>query len=68
MLNNKSFKLPALEQIASAEEARDLAIDWQKFAAEQSLSYGELAQYALYFETLAEKFNLTAEFRENAII
>ena len=50
------------------EDARQEAIDWQYWASEQSLSYGELAEYADYFGKLARKFGLTEEFRENGII
>lgn len=50
------------------DEARQQAIDWQNWASEQSLSYGELAEYQSYFATLANKFNLTEEFQENGII
>ena len=42
--------------------------DWQNWASEQSLSYGELAKFQGYFETLAKKFDLTDEFIENGII
>ena len=62
------FKLPELAQVKSEDQARNLAIDWQTWAAEQSLSYGELAQFSLFFESIAKKFNLTAEFKENGII
>jgi len=50
------------------EEARQYAIDWQNWASEQSLSYGELAEWGEIFEKIGEKFNLTEEFKENGII
>lgn len=52
----------------TAEEARQLAIDWQTWSAEQSLSYGELAEWQAHFDKLAERFGLTEEFKENGII
>jgi hypothetical protein len=52
----------------TAEEARQQAIGWQHGLSEQSISYGELAEWQSYFETLAEKFDLTDEFKENGII
>lgn len=57
-----------LDQITTPDEAREIAIDWQAWASEQSLSYGELIDWAAYFEALGQKFNLTDEFRENGII
>lgn len=48
--------------------ARETAIAWQYAAAEQNLSYGELAEAADHFERLAKRFGLVREFRENGII
>jgi hypothetical protein len=56
------------DDIQTADEARQKAIDWQIWQQEESLSYGELAEWQGYFEMLAEKFNLTDEFKENGII
>lgn len=50
------------------EEARQQAIDWQTWQAEQSLSLGELAEWQAHFERLAKQFDLTDEFKENGII
>ena len=50
------------------EAARQEAIDWQYEAAEQNMSYGELADALARFETLGRRYGLTAEFRENGII
>ncbi len=50
------------------EAARQQAIDWQMAAAEQNLSYGELADSLAHFEALGRRFGLIQEFRENAII
>ena len=54
--------------ISSREEARQKAIDWQSWASEQSLPYGELADWQSYFTDLAERYDLTEEFKENGII
>ena len=49
-------------------EARQYAIDWQNWMSEQSLSYGELLEWSEHFATIAEKWDLVDEFRENCII
>ena len=49
------------------ERAREQAIEWQHTAPED-LSYGESADVADYFQRLAKRYGLTAEFRENGII
>lgn len=54
--------------VSTADGARELAIDWQNWASEQSLSYGELADWQGLFIELGKKFNLTDEFEENGII
>lgn len=60
--------IPNINTVGSASEARELAIQWQHWQAEQSLSYSELADYQAYFMRIANKFNLTEEFKENSII
>lgn len=50
------------------DEARQYAIDWQNWQSEQSLSYGELAEWSDIFTELGERFDLTEEFNENGII
>ena len=49
-------------------QAIQIAMEWQEWASGESLSYKELAEWSAYFETLAKKFDLTAEFKENGII
>lgn len=56
------------KQIKTQDEARQHAIDWQKWASEQSLSYKELAKWQAHFRAIAEKFDLVEEFEENGII
>lgn len=53
----------------TADEAREAAIDWQNWASEQNLSYGELAAFQEAFGVLAARFpELQEEFEENGII
>ena len=61
-------KINLKRKIKSRGEAQSQAIDFQRWASEQSLSYGELAEYQAHFQKLAKKYKLTDEFRENAII
>jgi hypothetical protein len=60
--------LKEIQEVSSKDEAQQIAIDWQSWQAEQSLSYGELAEFQAYFQGLAEKFDLVDEFKENGII
>lgn len=62
------MKIEQLSTIKTEDEARQAAIDWQAWSSDQSLSYGELADWAGAFETLGKKFNLTDEFKENGIL
>jgi len=55
-------------QIKTAEEARDYAITWQHWQSMRNMSYGELHQWQVIFEKLADRFGLTAEFKENGIL
>jgi hypothetical protein len=52
----------------TAEEARSLAIEYQSWASNRAMSYGELNEWTGYFTALAKKFHLTEEFKENGII
>lgn len=54
--------------IKNKEEARQIAIDWQKKQSEKNMSYTELLYWQTYFEIIAKEFDLTEEFRENCII
>lgn len=62
------MKIRAITSIKTREEARQQAIDWQIWASEQSLSYGELADWGGYFRTLGKKYHLIREFKENGIL
>jgi len=64
-----------IEDIKTADEARQIAIDWQQWVGEQNevgkeptLSTTDLVEWHEYFKELAEKFDLAEEFEENAII
>jgi hypothetical protein len=59
---------PDIKHITTQDEARDFAIEWQQWAGEQDLSYGELIEWLSVFEVLAKKFDLIEEFHENGII
>lgn len=52
----------------TADEARQLAIDWQNAASEESMSWQEVNNWESFFEALGRKFHLTEEFEENGII
>ncbi len=54
--------------INTQDEAREYAKDWQTWQSEQSLSYGELAEWQDVFTKLADRFDLVEEFKENGII
>lgn len=56
------------EWMSMKADASQEAIDFQYWASEQSLSYGELLEYQEHFKELGRKFNLTEEFEENGII
>ena len=60
--------MKAITEIKTEEEAREEAINFQRWVSEQSLSYSQIAEFSGYFETLGKKFNLTEEFKENGII
>lgn len=61
--------LTPIENVKTADQACQIAIDWQNAMSEESPSYGELAEYQDYFTKLAEKYpELAEEFKENAII
>lgn len=62
------MELKAIPEIKTEEEARQTAIDFQEWISNESLSYTELSDFQGYFETLAKKFNLTEEFKENGIL
>ena len=62
------MKIPDVGSIKTEAEARDMAIEWQDWQSDQSLSIGELASWGAFFRSLARKFDLRDEFEENGII
>lgn len=50
------------------QQVIDKAIEYQLWASEQNLSYGELYEYSDKFTKLAKRYGLVKEFRENGII
>ena len=62
------MKLPDIKEVKRKDQARQLAIDWQNWQSDQSLSFGEIARYTEYFAKLAVRFHLKLEFKENGII
>ena len=63
-----SYPLTPISEIKNKDDARTSAIDYQTWASEQNLSYGELVKYQNHFEKLGKKFGLKKEFKENGII
>ena len=52
----------------TSEQATEYAKDYQRYAGDVDLSYGELVEWGDIFEQLAERFDLREEFKENGII
>ena len=50
------------------EIVRAEAIDWQSDFQNHSYSWGEIAEWQGYFDSLARRYGLVHEFRENGII
>lgn len=64
----KAMKIVPIKTVKNKNEARLMAVDWQVWASEQSMSYSELSEWNDFFTELARKFNLIREFKENGII
>lgn len=62
------MKLRQAADVKTSDEARSLAIDWQAWASKANLSYSELAEWQALFISLALKYELEEEFKENGII
>jgi hypothetical protein len=54
--------------IKTKEEARQYAMDWQNWVADQDLSWEEISKWESELEDIATEFGLTEEFKENGII
>lgn len=57
-----------VDRVKSADEARQLAMRWQSKLPDTTMSWGEVAEWGLYFTELGERFNLMEEFKENGIL
>lgn len=62
------YEFPLLPIVSDADEAKDVAIAWQQWQSEKSLSMTEMLEWQNYFIELANKYGLTDEFTENGII
>ncbi len=63
------MKIPAIETVETKEQGHNLAVEWQYWQSDQSLSWGEISYWQVFFVKVAEKFpSLAEEFRENGII
>lgn len=62
------YKFPLLPVVTTQEEAHDVAIAWQRWQGEQSMSWSEVIEWQKYFQDLADTFDLNDEFKENGII
>lgn len=56
------------KNITTQGEAREFAIEWQQWFSGQSMSWSELSDWEIVFESLAKRFDLVEEFVENGII
>ena len=62
------MKIKAITAIKTRGEARQQAIELQKWQSKKSMSYSEILGWQEYLKILAKKFNLKKEFKENGII
>ena len=56
------------ENIKSAADARQLAIEWQADASQENYDTLDLIEWHEKFIYLGKKYDLTEEFKENGII
>ena len=68
MDEDEDFEIKDITEVKTKGEAQQIAISYQNWASEKSLSLGELGEYAEYFRTLGKKFGLIKEFKENGIL
>ena len=57
-----------VEHIKNKGMAQSMAIEYQSWISDQNLSYGELMRWLNWLETVANRFNLIREFKENGIL
>jgi hypothetical protein len=63
-----NMKIKSVSSIKTKSEARQYAIDWQKWASNRNMGYGEYAFWQDQFIYLGRQFHLVNEFKENGII
>jgi hypothetical protein len=55
--------------VHTADEARDIAVEWQRIEQPKRMSYAKMAEWQDYFTEIVEKFpELAEEFEENGIL
>lgn len=57
-----------MKKCRTKEEARQFAIEWGNHQCKKPMSFYEVAEWQRFFETLANKFHLKREFKENGLI
>ena len=62
------MQIKTLSTIKNKQEAREIAIKWQKWPSNENMSYGEILKWYQFFRTLAIRFGLKKEFKENGIL
>lgn len=68
-MDKPEFEFTPVEEVETAEEARDIAVAWQHDFSERSSSWADCANAGGYFEQLAQKFpELREEYQENGIL
>jgi len=54
--------------IKTKEQARQYGIDYQQWASNKNLSYGEILVFQNKLDKMAKRFGLVKEFKENGLI
>ena len=62
------MEIKNIKNVKTKEEAREIAIEWQGWQSDKSLSIEEMWEWQFYLSKLADKFGLQEEFIENGII
>jgi hypothetical protein len=68
MSGKLEFDIPPVDKVTSEDQARDIAIEYQMYAGEHDLSYGEIVYFNNRLEDIASKFGLLDEFKENGVL
>lgn len=62
------MEIKNIKDVETADEAIQIAEDWQHEFESRNYDYEEIAKWSGYFEALAKKFGLEEEFKENGIL